>query len=282
VVHSILPPPLEAAAGEVLDAAGLAHVAHGEADPVAAAGTAAGDGAAIALLGPYRSADVAEAVEATAPAGLPLLAPVATWAGVTRDDEPGCEDPARHRGTVLRLVARDTEVATRLAADVRAAGQRAHVVAGRHPYGRQLDGQLALGGLPRATGAQDADLVVVCGLAGEPEVDAALAGTAQPVVAFDGIQGAPLPPGAAVTVALPYAPAGEEPFDHLAYGARDAKRAARLVAAAATPDRTAVLGALRAAGPFDAHGDPVAAPVWLWQAGPDWALRPARALRPGE
>ena len=74
---------------------------------------------------------VAEAVEATAPAGLPLIAPVATWAGVTRDDEPGCEDdPARHGGTVLRMVARDTVVAARIAADLRAQGSEPLVIAG--------------------------------------------------------------------------------------------------------------------------------------------------------
>ena len=64
-----------------------------------AAEAAAADPDAVALLGPYRSRAVADAVEATAPAGLALIAPVATWAGVTREDEPGCEDePARHRG----------------------------------------------------------------------------------------------------------------------------------------------------------------------------------------
>ena len=97
--------------------AGIRHVAHGEDDHVRAAELAAADGDAIAFIGPFRSRAVAEAIEATAPAGLLLLAPVATWAGVTRDDEPGCEDdPADHRGTVLRMVARDTEVARRLAA----------------------------------------------------------------------------------------------------------------------------------------------------------------------
>jgi ABC-type branched-subunit amino acid transport system substrate-binding protein len=104
VVHSALPALLESAVAEVL---GAAHVAHGDRDPMAAAEAAAADG--LALIGPFTSRTVAEAVEATAPAGLPLIAPVATWAGVTRDDEPGCEDdPARHGGTVLRMVARDT------------------------------------------------------------------------------------------------------------------------------------------------------------------------------
>jgi hypothetical protein len=32
------------------------------------------------------------------------------------------------------------------------------------------------------------------------------------------------------------------------------------------------------AGPFDAHGDPVDPPVWLWRADEDWALAPDRAL----
>jgi hypothetical protein len=35
---------------------------------------------------------------------------------------------------------------------------------------------------------------------------------------------------------------------------------------------------MRAAGPFDEHGDPVAAPVWLWRASDDWTLEPDRAL----
>ena len=148
-IHSALPDALTAAIDAVLR--DVEHVAHGAADPMRAAEAAASDTEALALLGPFRSREVAEVVEATAPAGLPLLAPVATWAGVTREDEPGCEDdPAHHRGTVLRIVARDTEVAARLAADVRAAGQRVLVVAGEHEYGVQLDGQLALAGLPRA------------------------------------------------------------------------------------------------------------------------------------
>src|ERR671929_1572731 len=108
VVHSALPEGLTRAAGQVLREAGIDHVTHGDADPLAAAEAAAGDEDAMAVIGPFRSADVAEAVEVTAPVGLPLVAPVATWAGVTRDDEPGCDDPARHRGTVLRLGARDT------------------------------------------------------------------------------------------------------------------------------------------------------------------------------
>src|SRR5215218_284609 len=131
-VHSVLPPAPADAVDAVLAAAGIAHVPHPEDDPVRAAELAAGDPDALALIGPVRSAAVAEAVEATAPAGLPLLAPLATWAGVTRSNEPCEGDPARHRGTVLRILARDTEVAARLAEDVRAAEQRAFVVAGEH------------------------------------------------------------------------------------------------------------------------------------------------------
>jgi hypothetical protein len=238
-----------------------------------AAEAAAADPEALALLGPFRSRAVAEAVEATAPAGLPLLAPVATWAGVTRDDEPGCDDdPARHRGTVLRMLARDTEVAARLTADLHAAGQRALVVAGEHQYGVQLDGQLRLVGLPRADDAATADLVVLCGLAGGPEVPRAAA-AGLPVVAFDGVQGGSPVPG--LRLALPFARG-----DDLA-GTTAASRAASLVIEAlrgGAGDRASLLRALRALGPFDEHGDPVDPPVWLWRAAEDWTLEPERAL----
>src|SRR3954463_6798386 len=150
VVHSTLPDSLTAVVDEVLRGAGIEHRAHGPGAPMRAAETAAADAAAVALIGPFRSAAVAEAVEATAPAGLPLIAPVATWAGVTRDDEPGCDDHARHGGTVLRMVAADTEGAAPNAGRVRGDARRASVVAGRHDYGVQLDGQLRMAGLPRA------------------------------------------------------------------------------------------------------------------------------------
>ena len=170
-----------------------------------AAELAAGDPDALALIGPFRSRAVAEAVEATAPVGLPLLAPVATWAGVTRFDEPGAQDhPARHRGTVLRMVARDTAVAGRLAEDVRAAEQHAFVVAGEHEYGVQVDGQLDHVGLPRVDDPADADLVVLCGLAGGPEV-ARAARLGLPVIAFSGVEGEPA--GIAeLSLVLPFAP----------------------------------------------------------------------------
>lgn len=273
-VHSALPEALTAAADAVLRAAGVAHVAHGHgANPMPAAEAAAGDPGAIALLGPYRSRAVAEAVEATAPAGLALLAPTATWAGVTRADEPGCEDePARHRGTVLRMVARDTVVAARLAADVRAAGQRALVMAGTHEYGEQLDSQLRLGGLPRAQDTADADLIVLCGLAGRPEVARAVA-AGLPVIAFDGVQDGQSVPE--VRIVLPFAP-GQDTM-----GADAARRAAQLVVDAlggGAGDRASVLAAMRARGLFDEHGDPVDPPVWLWRAAADWSLEPDRAL----
>src|SRR3954447_3062417 len=161
VVHSTLPDSLTAVVDEVLRGAGVEHRAHGPGAPMRAAGTAAADAAAVALIGPLRSADVADVGEATAPAGLPLIAPVATWAGVTRDDEPGCDDAADHRGTVLRMVARDTEVAARIAAWLRDKGRRAVVVAGDHDYGVQLDGQLRMMGLPRAQDGADAEVLVL-------------------------------------------------------------------------------------------------------------------------
>jgi hypothetical protein len=288
VVHSVLPDTLTAAVDELLRGASVAHTAHGDAAPLRAADAAAADASAVALIGPFRSADVAEAVEATAPTGLPLLAPVATWAGVTRDDEPGCVDPARHRGTVLRMVARDTEVAARIAADLRASRRRALVVAGSHDYGRQLDGQLRLHDLPRTAEAGDAGVVVLCGLAGAPELERAAALAPLPVVAFDGVQGADLGAGRDVRLALPFAPpegAGDRGTDDV-FTVEPARRAARLVAgavrASAGPaDRAALLEAMRAAGPFDAHGDLADPPVWLWRAGAGWALVADRPLPRG-
>jgi hypothetical protein len=278
----MLPARLTAAVDAVLGAAGARHVAHGGGDPVAAAVVAAEDPSALAVIGPYRSRDVAEAVEATAPAGLPMLAPVATWAGVTRDDEPGCEeDPARHRGTVLRLLARDTVVATRIAATLRSKGQSAVVVAGDHEYGHQLDGQLALAGLPRAAARGEADLVVLAGLADGPEVRHAARLAPMPVIAFDGIQGAELDEEQEVRLALPTAPTTSVAPDDLFAGVESARRAAELVVsalAAGVRDRTAMLAELRRRGPFDDHGDPVDPPVWLWRVRAGWQLDPERAI----
>jgi hypothetical protein len=236
-VHTILPPELTDAVDAVLRAAGEPHVAHGDADPVTAA-TAAAEAGARAVIGPFRSRAVAEAVEATAPAGVPLLAPVATWAGVTRDDEPGCDDAARHERTVLRLVARDTVVAQRIAERLR--GRRALVIAGDHEYGLQLDGQLALAGLERVT--DDPDVIVLAGLAGEPEAEAARALAPLPVIAFDGIQGESFP-DQEVTIALVYAPGP--------LGVAESRRAAQLVVAASD------LEDMRRLGGFDEHGDPL-------------------------
>lgn len=281
-VHSALPSAMTAAADGVLRAAGVAHVAHGDAAPLRAAEAAAGDARAVALLGPVRSADVAEALEATAPGGLALLAPVATWAGVTRDDEPGCDDAARHRRTVLRLVARDTVVARRVAEHVRAAGLRALVVAGDHDYGRQLDGQLRLAALPRTEHPADAGVVVLCGLAGSAEIARAAATAPVPVVAFDGIQGADLGQDRrSVLVAMPYGPVPGLGHRAVLAGEERAARAAELVVAAmegGARGRAALLVALRALGPFDDHGDPVEPAVWLWRTGADGEPEPERAI----
>jgi hypothetical protein len=282
VVHSALPPALTEAVDAVLGAAGVIHVAHTGGHVTDTAAEAAADDRAVALVGPYRSREVAEAAEVTAPAGLPLLAPAATWAGVTRDDEPGTDDhPARHEGTVLRLIARDTLVAGRIAAHVAAAGQRAYVVAGGWDYGLQLDGQLRMAGLPRAERPEEADLVVLAGTVDEPGVERAVELAPLPVLAFDGPQGLDLGPGRDVHVAMPYAPvAGMDDADVLA-GAGNATRAAELIVAAlaaGAQDRPALLAALRSLGPFDAHGDLLDPPVWLWRADTAWTLAPERPL----
>jgi hypothetical protein len=254
----------------VLDAAGVRHVAHGERDHVGAAATAADDRDAVAFIGPFRSRAVAEAVEATAPAGLMLLAPVATWAGVTRADEPGCDDPADHRGTVLRMVARDTEVAFRLAAHLRARGERALLIAGDGEYGTQLAGQLRLADLPVG---DDADVVIAAGVPEERGMERAAATAPLPVIAFDGVQGLDIGFDRDVWVVLPFA---EDPT----HGVEAARAAQLLVDAlgAGARTRAEVLAACRAAGPFDEHGDPVDPPVWLWRADHDWTLRPERPL----
>ena len=151
------------------------------------------------------------------------------------------------------------------------------MVAGEHDYGRQLDGQLELAGLPRTQDAGEADLVVLAGLTGEPEIARAATLAPLPVIAFDGAQGASLGAGREVCLALPFAPGPEPPFT----GVDEARRAAQLVVGAfegGARDRAAMLAALRAHRGFDQHGDPVDPPVWLWRARADWALEPVRAL----
>jgi hypothetical protein len=281
VVHSVLPPRLEEEVDSVLGTARVPHRRH-SGNPVEAGASAAADPDAVALLGPFRSRDVAETVEVTAPAGLPLIAPVATWAGVTRDDEPGCfDDPAAHRGTVFRLVARDTVVAARIAEDLRGSGSRAFVVAGSHEYGEQLDAQLDVAGLERTDEPRAADVVVLCGLEGEPEVEHARALAPLPVIAFDGVQGSDLGDGRDVLLALPFAPNDDLAAPDLLAGVGRARAAAELavtVIEAGARDRAAFLEGLRALNAFDEHGDPLDPPVWLWRAGSAWSLTPERAL----
>lgn len=223
------------------------------------------DGCTRAVAGVLRPAGIAHVAHAH-------VDPVGVAGVVARDDA------AHHLGTVLRMVARDTIVARRLAVDVRARGDRAFVVAGEHDYGRQIDGQLRLAGLPRTDDPDRADVLVVAGLAGEPEVER-IAALRPPVIAFDGIQGADLGRGRDVRVVLPFAAEleAEGRIRLEAYG----ERAARLVVAAlqaGATDRRKLLDALRRLGPFDAHGDPVDPPVWLWRADGDWRLSPERPL----
>jgi hypothetical protein len=170
------------------------------------------------------------------------------------------------------MVARDTEVAFRLAAHLRGRGQRALVVASSGEYGTQIEGQLRLADVPRAD-ADEADVVIAAGVPEEPGMDAVAATAPLPLIAFDGIQGLDVGFDRDVHVVLPFA---EDPTHGI-----EAARAARLVAGAlagGATTRAEVLAACRAAGPFDEHGDPVDPPVWLWRAGADWKLSPERPL----
>src|SRR3954453_193539 len=225
-VHSILPTPLAAAVDAVITRAGYRHVAHGDGDPVRAAIAAVNDAQARVVIGPCRSRDVAEALEVTAAAGLVMVAPIATWVGLTRNDEPGSEhESARRRGKLFRLVARDSVVAQRIAERVRDAGERAFVVAGEHEYGVQLDAQLARSALPRVSVAGDADVIVLAGLAGHDEIDRARSLAPLPIIAFDGFQPDRFP-RQRVLHAVVY-----EPTDG-AVGTPEARRAAELAVAA--------------------------------------------------
>jgi len=281
VVHSALPEPLTAAVEERLRAASVQHVAHGSARPMRAAEAAAGDPRSLALIGPYRSADVAEAVEATAPVGLPLLAPVATWAGVTRDDEPGCEDPAQHHGTILRLIARDTEVAARIAADVRSADRRAFVIAGEHSYGQQLDGQLRLAGLPRADDLAEADVIV---RAVSPASQKPTGPPRSYICPSSRSTACRTPPSMTRSMCASRCPSrrsrgSPRPISWPASvrpGERRSSSPRVCAAAPATARRSWERSVL--SGPFDNHGDPIDPPVWLWRACADWALTPDRPL----
>jgi hypothetical protein len=246
-VHSILPPELTRAVDEVLGVAGVLHVAHGDADPVGAASSAAADQRCRVVIGPCRSRAVAEAVEATAPAGLVMIAPIATWVGVTHDDEPGCDDPARHLGTIFRLVARDSVVAQRIADRVREAHQRAMVIAGTHEYGAQLDAQLARCRLPRAHSPDDADVIVLAGLPGHEEIDRARALAPMPIIAFDGIQPERFPDQQVVLCDV-YAPSEGQ------LGVPECRRGAELAVAALARGGDTIQQ-LRELGPFDDHGD---------------------------
>jgi hypothetical protein len=138
------------------------------------------------------------------------------------------------------MVARDTVVAQRIAE--RLADRRALVIAGDHEYGLQLDSQLRMAGLRRASSPDDADVIVLAGLPGDPEIDAARALAPLPIVAFDGIQGEAFA-GQEVTLALAYAPGP--------VGVAEARRAAQIAVQARD------LAHMRALGPFDEHGDPV-------------------------
>jgi hypothetical protein len=155
-VHSILADALTCAAPAELAVAAITHLAHDPTEPVAAATAAAGDRNALALLSPTAQAPSLRQSRRQHRPGLALLAPKATWAGVTRRRRPGLRrrrTPPRHSPTPRRARHRRGNANRRL----HAARQRALVIAGDHDYGHQLDGHLRLAGLPRAARAEDAN-----------------------------------------------------------------------------------------------------------------------------
>jgi hypothetical protein len=143
-VHSLLPERHDERLSRALGAA-VEHVPQSSPDAALAAGAGA-------FVGPWLSADVAEAME-TFSDRLVHVAPAATWVGLTRRDEPGSDDAPR--GRVLRVAARDTVVCRALVAAV----PEARVVHDGTEYGRQIAAQLRMCGL-REGGAR----VVYAGL----------------------------------------------------------------------------------------------------------------------
>jgi hypothetical protein len=102
-----------------------------------------------------------------------------------------------------------------------------------------------------------------------------------PIIAFDGVQGAPFDGAPELRLALPIAPAEDLTQADLMAGVGQARRAAKLILAGLrrdARDRASLLTALRALGPFDAHEDPIDPPVWLWRVSPGWTLTPDRPL----
>jgi hypothetical protein len=95
------------------------------------------------------------------------------------------------------------------------------------------------------------------------------------------VQGADLGEHPDVGVALPFAPVEGVADRDQFRGAHHTRRAALLIVEAlraGATDRESVLAALQELGPFDADGDPVDPPVWLWRADRAWVLVPEAPL----
>jgi hypothetical protein len=259
-VHSgELPERHAAVLARTLRAAGVEHAAGSTPEEAAA------DADCVAFIGPFRSWRAALAAPVLNAAGIVQVCPAATWAALTRADEPSGDDEAPDlrpagRATLVRLVPRDTEVCRRLVEN--APERRLAVVADHESYGRQLAQQLRLAGLEERPGEPDA--VVYCGLA-ENAPHGLLAG--RRVYAFDGAQGF----GDAHTrYVLPIVPLdGWSGADLHAY-VPQLRQAGELVARAVErggADREAVLRAVWELGGFDEHGDPPRGPVGVWRTG---------------
>jgi hypothetical protein len=250
-VHSGGLPPRHAALWANALAA-VDHVAGSTADAAAA------DDECVAFVGPWRSADAADAAPVLNAAGIVQVVPAATWVGLTRD-EPGSDPGVAHlrpagRPTLVRLVPRDAVLCAALVAN---GPEPLAVIAEHEDYGRQLASQLRMAGLRETP---DAQAVVYCGIARNAP-HGLLAG--RRVYAFDGAQGF----GDAHTrYLLPQRPLdGWTDEDVLAFLPPVAAAADLVTQAMQAGDRAAVRDAVWELGGFDEHGDPPERRCGAWR-----------------
>jgi hypothetical protein len=202
---------------------------------------AMGDSGCVAFVGPWRSVEVAEAMEGLGPHGLAHLAPAATWVGLTRPDEPAGSDDKPERRTLFRLAARDMEVCRAIVSVV---DGRARLISDGSEYGSQIASQLRLAGLE-----SDGDMVVYAGLG-----ETAPPGLPPNVIALDGAAHGGFPERHPEALYFCAAHPVEGFTDAEAWDfAPQVEQAGRLIASGALP-----------AG-FDEHGDPLEPVIGMWR-----------------